>query len=405
MTPQQLVAQRSRRQALQQSAGTARRAYRRPAIAGAALPDDLAREVYCVLGLPIDAVDMAESMRRIEAASASSTPYLISTPNLNFLINSRSDPEFRNSVLQSDLCPADGMPIVWIARLIGLPIRQRIAGSDIFDMLKARRHFVRPLKVFLFGGPEGIATAAARALNGASGGLTCVGAMYPGYGTVDRMSTDEIIDTINASGADFLAVALSAGKGQAWLHRNHGRLRTPVCAQLGAAINFQAGVVKRAPVGVRKLGLEWLWRIKEEPHLWQRYARDGAVLLRLLLTNVLPLALAAQWQRLVAARHVQDLLIKRSETPDGVILSLSGSATAQHVDKASAWFRDAISANRPISIDLANTCAIDARFLGLLLMVRKQVESRGMRLNVTGKSRYIATMFRLNGAEFMLSGD
>ena len=154
MTPQQLVAQRSRRQALQQSAGTARRAYRRPAIAGAALPDDLAREVYCVLGLPIDAVDMAESVRRIEAASASSTPYRISTPNLNFLISSRSDPEFRNSVLQSDLCPADGMPIVWIARLIGLPIRQRIAGSDIFDMLKARRHFVRPLKVFLFGGPE-----------------------------------------------------------------------------------------------------------------------------------------------------------------------------------------------------------------------------------------------------------
>jgi hypothetical protein len=128
------------------------------------------------------------------------------------------------------------MPIIWIARMMGLPIRHRVAGSDIFDRLK-KRYSTRPLKTFLFGGAAGIATMVAHALNAKPLGLSCVGSLYPGYGTVDLMSTDEILDTINSSRADFLAVALSASKGQAWLHRNRGRLRVPIRAQLGAAIN------------------------------------------------------------------------------------------------------------------------------------------------------------------------
>ena len=136
-----------------------------------ATTSDLERNVYCVLGLPIDALDMPSILRRIDAAAASRTPFLISTPNLNFLVNSRSDPEFRESVLDSDLCPADGMPVVWIARLIGVPIRQRVSGSDIFEALKRPDRRRRQLKVFLFGGAPGVAAQAARTLNAASCGL------------------------------------------------------------------------------------------------------------------------------------------------------------------------------------------------------------------------------------------
>src|SRR5262245_22109722 len=95
-------------------------------VVGAACEDDLARNVYCVLGLPIDVLDIAAVLHRIEAAAASRAILFISTPNLNFLANSRSDAEFRESLLESDLCPADGMPIVWIARLIGVPIKTRV---------------------------------------------------------------------------------------------------------------------------------------------------------------------------------------------------------------------------------------------------------------------------------------
>src|SRR5664280_1476218 len=221
-------------------------------------PDDLAREVYGVLGIPVDVIDMPAVLRKIEVATAGNSPFLLSTPNLNFLVTSRLDPEFRESLLISDLCPADGMPIVWLARLLGVPIKERIAGSDIFETLKSARYATQRLSVFLFGGAEGVAAVACSKLNAEPGGMTCVGSFYPGFCTVDEMSTNPIIDSVNSSDADFLVAALGAKKGQAWLLRNHDRLQIPVRVHLGAAINFQAGTIKRAPEHMRKSGLEWL---------------------------------------------------------------------------------------------------------------------------------------------------
>ena len=108
---------------------------------------------------------------------------------------------------------------------------------------------------------------------------------------MQQLSEDHYIDQINASNADFLVAALGAKKGQVWLLRNHFRLRVPIRAHLGATINFQAGAVRRAPRMLQQLGLEWLWRIKEEPALFGRYWYDGIALLRLLFTQVLPLAI------------------------------------------------------------------------------------------------------------------
>src|SRR5262249_31366490 len=159
--------------------------------------------------------------RRIEEAVTNRKPVLISTPNLNFLVTSKSHPEFRESVLDSDLCTADGMPIVWIARLLGVPITERVSGADIFEALKEPNRAGRRLKLFLFGGAEGVAAAAASRLNAARLGLSCVGALNPGFGTVEQMSGDSIIDKVNASEADVLVASLGASKGQLWLHRNH----------------------------------------------------------------------------------------------------------------------------------------------------------------------------------------
>src|SRR5262249_25514534 len=187
---------RSRRLTL----STAMEAHDSPVPGKNARPNDLERNVYCILGLPIDALDMPEILRRIDVAASSRTRCLISTPNLHFLISSRSDREFRETVLDSDLCPADGMPIVWIARLIGVPVTQRVSGSDIFEALKASGR--SRLKLFLFGGAEGVAAAAASRLNAARSRLNCVGALNPGFGTVEQMSGDPIIDKVNASEAD-----------------------------------------------------------------------------------------------------------------------------------------------------------------------------------------------------------
>ena len=367
------------------------------------IEDDLSRDVYCILGMPVDVCEIHSVLRDIETVAANKVPFFISAPNLNTLVNMQLDPDFRESLFQSDLCPVDGMPIVLIARLLGVPIRNRIAGSDIFDALKAEHNFAKPIKVFMFGGVEGVAAAACRALNAQPCGLYCVGSFYPGFGSVEEMSRDDIIDKINASDADFLVVSLGAKKGQLWLQRNQHRLRVPVRFHLGAVINFQAGTVRRAPPIMRELGLEWLWRIKEEPYLWRRYWNDGVVLLRLLVARVLPLALWTWWLRTKFDRDGQNLVITQKHDRKFVTLELSGPATARHAKMAILAFRDAISTRKQLIIDFSKTCVIDSRFLGLLLMLRKKLKRSGADPIFVGLSPRLKSIFRFNDLEFLFN--
>ena len=359
---------------------------------------DLTRHVYCLLGMPIDAVNMESTLRAINRASSSADPFLVSTANLNYLASSLTDAEFRESLLQSDLSIADGMPIVWIARLLGLPIKERIAGADILDGLRARTS-ARKLDVFFFGGADGIADLARRILNADNGGLFCVGTLNPGYGTPDEMSSDAIIATINTSNADFLVVALGASKGQTWLLRNHHRVRIPVRAHLGAAINFQAGSVRRAPKMIRKAGLEWLWRIKQERHLWIRYWRDGRTLLRLLRTRILPLT----WQGRRRGRAPKELYIGLRPEKHSVVLQVSGDAIAPYINHAIGRFQQAVDLARPLVIlDLAAVRHIDQRFFGLILMLRKVLHRREATLLFVRASDRVRRLFQLNELEFLL---
>ena len=359
---------------------------------------ELTREVYWVLGIPIDAVDMKTVLRKIEAAVANSVPFFLSTANLNFLIASKSDAEFRSSLLLSDLCTADGMPVVWVARLLGIPIQGRLAGADIFEALKSTKCSA-PLKMFLFGGAEGVAATACKKLNSESIGVACVGSYYPGFGAVDEISSDVTIQLINSSNADFLAVALGAKKGQAWLLKNHDRIQVPVRAHLGATINFQAGAIRRAPQYAQKFGLEWLWRIKEEPELWRRYWSDGMVFLRLLLTQVLPLIAVTQWMRL--RQSVHDLVIEQREDQKSVILSINGAATIQNIGTAATIFQEVAVGTKNIVINFSKTCVIDARFLGILSVLDKQLKKGHRKLTFKEVPRHVERIFRLSGFQLL----
>ena len=152
--------------------------------------DDLSREVYCMLGIPVDDIRMPSTEERIEAAIAEKRPFLLSTPNLNFLINSQSDANFRETLVFSDLCPPDGMPLLWIGRLIGIPLRERVAGADILEAsVQAKRPAAS--KLCLFGGAEGIAAKAAQAINSVYDRLSCVGFLYPGFDFAQQMSSEK----------------------------------------------------------------------------------------------------------------------------------------------------------------------------------------------------------------------
>lgn len=248
------------------------------------------RNQHWILGLPFDAVTQQEAVQQVRNAAANRTSLFISTPNLNFLIASQKDKEFRDSVIHSDLSLADGMPIIWLAKLLKVPIRERVAGSSLFEALRRQplRAGETPLKIFFFGGPDGVAQRACDAINRNSAGMLCTGALSPGYGTLEDMSSPDILAQINASEVDFVVVSLGAKKGQAWIERNRHQLNAPIISHLGAVVNFVAGNVRRAPSWMQRSGLEWIWRVKEEPQLWTRYIKDGFGLLRLCITHVLP---------------------------------------------------------------------------------------------------------------------
>jgi N-acetylglucosaminyldiphosphoundecaprenol N-acetyl-beta-D-mannosaminyltransferase len=336
------------------------------------------------------------------AATEAERPFLLSTPNVNFMAESHRDPGFRESLLQSDHCCPDGMPIVWISRLLGIPIKQRVSGSDLFQTLRTDESPSRPLKVFLFGGSEGVAETVCNLLNARSSGLRCVGWFNPGVVTVDEMSENSVIERINVSEAGLLAVFLSAKKAQFWLHQNHDRLRTPVRAQFGATINYQAGIVRRAPIILQRLGFEWLWRIKEEPYLWRRYGRDGLFLLTTVITRLLPIAADFGWRRYIQKNEKEELSFWKHEHHGFITVGLIGFATKMHVMKSIEFFRSILVECRDVAVDISQTRSIDPRFFGLLLMIRKQLRKEGKHLKFTGVSKRMRRMFRLNGFEFLL---
>jgi N-acetylglucosaminyldiphosphoundecaprenol N-acetyl-beta-D-mannosaminyltransferase len=242
------------------------------------------RNLHWIMGLPFDAISLHEAVDVVRNAAKQRTSLFISTPNLNFLIASQDDAAFRDSVINSDLSLADGMPIVWLAKLLKVPIKERVAGASLFEAL--RYNSLQPgeprMRVFFFGGPDGVAERACQAINQDSTSMECVGYHSPGFGSLDQMSTTETLQRINITNADFVVVSLGAKKGQAWIERNRTQLHTPIICHLGAVVNFVAGNIRRAPTWMQRTGLEWLWRIKEEPELWRRYFRDGFRLVHLI---------------------------------------------------------------------------------------------------------------------------
>ena len=357
---------------------------------------DFGRNVCMILGLTFDVVDCAGAEARIRAAAATRSRLFVSTPNTNFVISCQNDTAFRESVLHSDLSLIDGMPIVWVARLMGVPVPERVSGADIFERLG--RPGSSPLSTYFFGGPPGGAANACTRLNDAGGPLTCLGFDAAGFGDVDDMSDPSTLERINASGADFLVVALGATKGQAWIEHNLPQLEVPIVSHLGAVVNFTAGSLKRAPVWMRVAGLEWLWRIKEEPHLWRRYVIDGWAFGRLLVTRVLPYVIRRQ-----LSRPGVELQHQLSESDSGIHLRLSGSLCDPQHAKLKALFASLASQARPLNLDLSELTELDSAGAALLVLLCAHRKRCGLELHLTDVSREASVCLRYFGAETVVT--
>lgn len=359
-------------------------------------PDtDFQRPVYLILGLPFDAVDLDTCVDAVAGAARAGRGCFLSTPNLNWLVACRSDARFRDSVLISDLSVADGMPIIWLAKWLGLPLTQRVSGSDVFQALRQR-----PVSSYFFGGPPGFAGRACEQLNGAGQAMTCRGHHSPGFGSVAEMSGAEVIGDINASGADFLVVALGAKKGQAWIEHNLDRLAPPVVSHLGAVVNFVAGSVSRAPAWVARVGLEWVWRIKEEPALWRRYFRDGLGYLGYLAGH----GLAARRLGRDAGRAdpAGGRVEVTAEDAGQLRLALAGDWTRANLERLRAALDQHCQAPRHLTLDLDRLGRADSACLGLLALLRGHQLKHGKALKIVPPQGRARSLFRHFAADYLL---
>jgi N-acetylglucosaminyldiphosphoundecaprenol N-acetyl-beta-D-mannosaminyltransferase len=376
-----------------------------PHVAGTRSLSDFDRDVYCLHGIPIDAAEMDDVLRHVHAVANRKQRCFLSTPNLNFLMGCQRDVAFRNSLINSDLNIVDGLPLAWMARRLGIPVKRRVTGSGMFEALMAgSAQSARRLSVYFFGGREGAAEAACRNLNAGESGLTGCGAHYPGFGTVQELSDQATIDRINASNADFLVVALGARKGQDWIEHNRRRLTVPVISHLGAVVNFVAGTVDRAPAWVQRFGMEWLWRIKEEPALWSRYWHDGVGMLNLMTKRLLPYMAYLGIRRAVPFRLPDQASARLVETASGECrIAISGAVPDTVSAQMRAVLRETALLRTHVTVDLSDARHLSPAMFGLLLILRKHQAAAGCTLGFVGLSARMRQLFRWNGVDYLLT--
>ena len=364
---------------------------------------DFDRNLCLILGLTFDIVDMEGAVRKIVHAVENGHKTFLSTPNLNFLIASQKNAAFRESVLNSDFSIADGMPIILISKLLGLPVKERVTGSGLIEALQLDEACRKnPIKVLFFGGEDGMAETAHHTLNTRKSGLKSVGFLNPGFGSIEDMSKRDIIDEINAKKPDFIIVSLGAAKGQAWISHNISALDAPVISHLGAVVNFMAGSVARAPEWMQRCHLEWFWRIKEEPVLFKRYWHDGIAFLNLLMGVVLP---HRRWLKAhkPPTKGAGGGCITHEDS-ENLNVVLQGQLSEDNLAGIRSLFKEISNKKCHVVLDMAGVTFMDSAFLSHLLMLRKQILVHNCQISVTGLNDQMKKILLWNQLGFLIEG-
>ncbi len=226
-----------------------------------------------LLGVPFDNLAFNETLDHIEEMISSRQPHYVATANVDFVVRARRDPRFRRALLGSHLILCDGTPLIWTSRIFGTPLPERVAGSDLVPelvKLAAQKNY----RLFFLGTtPEACAQAAANVRKQFP--EIVVDYFSPPFRPLHEMDNDEIAKRIRAAQPDIVFVAFGSPKAEKWMSANYRSLGVPVMIGVGATIDFLAGHVKRAPVWMRRGGLEWIFRLLQEPRrLFKRYMID-----------------------------------------------------------------------------------------------------------------------------------
>jgi N-acetylglucosaminyldiphosphoundecaprenol N-acetyl-beta-D-mannosaminyltransferase len=333
----------------------------------------VASQPIALLGVAFDNLTLRETVGRIEEMIASRRSHYVVTANVDFLMQARRDLELRRILLNAPLVLCDGMPLVWASRLFGNPLPERVAGADVVPELirvAAKKHY----RMFFLGTTEEANTQAIARLRAQFPDLE-ISHYSPPFRPLLEMDDAEIIRRIRDAKPDLLFVAFGCPKAEKWLAMHYPGLGVPVAMGVGATLDFLAGRMKRAPLWMQRGGVEWIYRLWQEPRrLFKRYATDlwffGGAIVRQWLAMKLPARASRSqtrtsaiqsettWQRVGAA----DRLNKAS------------------VERDAARWKTIAGADRHCLLELAEVKFVDSTGMAVLVHLKKQLRLSGRQL-------------------------
>lgn len=223
------------------------------------------RNTIDIMGIPVDNVNMQEAMEKVFSFLDADKNHMLFTPNAEIMMAAIKDKRLGDILRAADLIIPDGAGVVLASRIIGRPLKEKVSGFDLCRNLFIQQK--RPLKVFLLGAKPFVAEEAASRIQEANPLIKITGT-HDGYFT--EQQDPEIISRINGSGAELLLVALGAPKQEMWISKYKEQLKVKVCIGVGGTIDILSGKKEAAPDFFRNNGLEWLYRLYQEPKRFGR---------------------------------------------------------------------------------------------------------------------------------------
>jgi len=238
-------------------------------------------ECYKVLGVNVAAVQIGDVISQMDRwIEEKSYGHYIAVTNTHVVTESWLNPGYRSVLNTADFVVPDGMPLVWLGRINGYPLKRRVYGPELMEtffktMGEKHTHFI-------YGGSPGIPEKLMERLSESYPGARFAGSYSPPFRELTEEEDSEVVDMINDLEPDVVWVGLGAPKQEKWMHDHRNSLRVPLMVGVGAAFDFLAGVKSQAPSVFRENGFEWLWRLMSEPRrLWRRYLLYGPLFVSL----------------------------------------------------------------------------------------------------------------------------
>ncbi len=240
-------------------------------------PETTKRSSFHVLGVRVDAIQIPDAIDQMEEwICQRGHGHYIAVTGMHGVTEAQQDDSFKRILNSADLVVPDGMPLVWLGRLRGLPLRRRVYGPELM-MTFCQETASKGYRHFFLGGTPDLLARLSENLRRRIPQLQIAGTFSPPFTQVTPEEDEAIGAMIDTTNPDVVWVGLSEIKQDAWMYHHRGKLNAPVLVGIGAAFDFLAGTKRQAPEWMRENGLEWLFRLLQEPRrLWRRYLVYGS---------------------------------------------------------------------------------------------------------------------------------